>query len=248
MSTAITGAEHRGHNGLIKQSDGGTLFLDEVGDMPFDLQSRLLRTLEEHEVRPLGSESAVPVEPHVISATHNSLEHMVRDGIFREDLYYRLDGVQLHVTALRDRSDIDDVIANILIDNGSSDVTLSKAARQCLSEYHWPGNIRQLRNVLLWAVALADSRIELHHLPDELKQSKEEEQKADAARLSTDSDIDREGFDRLAATERQILLDALDKNRWHMTNTAASLHVSRSTLYRRMQKHGIHSCPPRSSN
>src|SRR5580704_10543742 len=168
---AFTGAVKEGRIGKILQSNGGTLFLDEIGDMPLMLQTRLLRVIEEREVVPLGSDQAIPVNLHVISATHRDIRRMIQDGEFREDLYYRLNGITLHLPLLRDRSDRADLIRTLLQEENSDQdsIEIAEDAFQRLLDYSWPGNIRQLRNALRTASALCrDGIIRLSNLPQEI--------------------------------------------------------------------------------
>src|SRR5277367_457293 len=168
---AFTGAVKEGRVGKILQSNGGTLFLDEIGDMPLMLQTRLLRVIEEREVVPLGSDQAIPVSLHVISATHRDIRQMIQDGEFREDLYYRLNGVTLHLPLLRDRGDKAELIRTLLREenDGQDGVKIDEEAFAKLMDYSWPGNIRQLRNVLRTASALCrDGIIRLSNLPQEI--------------------------------------------------------------------------------
>ena len=168
---AFTGAAKEGRVGKILQSNGGTLFLDEIGDMPLMLQTRLLRVIEEREVVPLGSEQAIPVNLHVISATHRDVLHMIQNGEFREDLYYRLNGVTLHLPLLRDRGDKADLIRTLLREEnaGQDCVKIDEDAFRKLMDYSWPGNIRQLRNALRTASALCrEGMIRASNLPQEI--------------------------------------------------------------------------------
>src|SRR5271154_5686556 len=168
---AFTGAVKEGRVGKILQSNGGTLFLDEIGDMPLMLQTRLLRVIEEREVVPLGSDQAVPVNLHVISATHRDLHQMIQDGQFREDLYYRLNGVTLHLPLLRDRGDKAELIQTLLREenSGQDSIRIDEEAFRKLMEYSWPGNIRQLRNAVRTASALCrDGIIRASNLPQEI--------------------------------------------------------------------------------
>src|SRR5579859_1845618 len=168
---AFTGAAKEGRIGKILQSNGGTLFLDEIGDMPLMLQTRLLRVIEEREVVPLGSDQAVPVNLHVISATHRDVHQMIQDGQFREDLYYRLNGVTLHLPLLRDRGDKPELIRTLLREEnaGQDSVRIDDEAFRKLMGYSWPGNIRQLRNALRTASALCrDGIIRASNLPQEI--------------------------------------------------------------------------------
>src|SRR6202034_516782 len=153
---AFTGAAKEGRVGKILQSNGGTLFLDEIGDMPLMLQTRLLRVIEEREVVPLGSDQAMPVNLHVISATHRDIRQMIHSGEFREDLYYRLNGITLQLPLLRDRGDKADLIRILLQEenSGQESIEIAEDALRKLLDYSWPGNIRQLRNALRTASAL----------------------------------------------------------------------------------------------
>ncbi len=168
---AFTGAAKEGRVGKILQSSGGTLFLDEIGDMPLMLQTRLLRVIEEREVVPLGSDQAIPVDLHVISATHRDVHQMIKEGQFREDLYYRLNGITLHLPLLRERGDKADLIRALLREeNGGQDcVHIEEDAFAKLMAFSWPGNIRQLRNALRTASALCrDGLIRSSNLPQEI--------------------------------------------------------------------------------
>jgi transcriptional regulator of acetoin/glycerol metabolism len=168
---AFTGAIREGRVGKIQQSNGGTLFLDEIGDMPLMLQTRLLRVIEEREVVPLGSDQPIPVDLHVISATHRDIRQMIQHGEFREDLYYRLNGVTLHLPLLRDRADKAELIRILLREENSGQdcIEIAEDAFGKLLDYSWPGNIRQLRNALRTAAALChDGIVQLSNLPQEI--------------------------------------------------------------------------------
>src|SRR5580704_3304163 len=168
---AFTGAAKEGRVGKILQSNGGTLFLDEIGDMPLMLQTRLLRVIEEREVVPLGSDQPIPVDLHVISATHRDVHQMIQEGQFREDLYYRLNGITLHLPLLRDRGDKADLIRTLLREENSDQesIEIAEDAFLRLLDYSWPGNIHQLRNALRTASALCrDGTIRLSNLPQEI--------------------------------------------------------------------------------
>ncbi len=163
---AFTGAQRNGRRGKILQADRGTLFLDEIADMPLELQARLLRVLDERQVTPLGTEETHPVDFQLISASHQHLPALVREGRFREDLYYRLAGIELMLPPLRERTDKRDLIREVLAAEGGAEARLSLDAERALMAHAWPGNIRQLRHVLRTAVALADGRqIGFEHLP-----------------------------------------------------------------------------------
>lgn len=167
---SFTGANSKGKKGLILQADGGTLFLDEIGDMPFALQARLLRVLAEKEVLAVGATKPVPVDVRVMSASHKNLKSLVDAGQFRQDLYYRLNGVVLQIPDLRDREDklwIIEKVAQAV----SEDVPLrfSREAEAALLAYDWPGNIREMKNVFELCVALCDiGKVELSDLPEQI--------------------------------------------------------------------------------
>jgi sigma-54 dependent transcriptional regulator, acetoin dehydrogenase operon transcriptional activator AcoR len=167
---AFTGARKRGQAGRILQADGGTLFLDEIGDMPLPLQARLLRVLQERQVTPLGSQRSIAVDVNVICATHRNLRELIAEKAFREDLYYRLNGLTVRLPALRERTDLSALVRRILDEDCcNGHLTLSPAVTQLFKAYAWPGNIRQLFNVLRTACVMTGgvSPVEVAHLPDD---------------------------------------------------------------------------------
>lgn len=235
---AFTGARRDGMRGKILQSSGGTLFLDEIGDMPTELQTRLLRVLEEREVVPLGSETPIAVDLNVISATHADLMQRVGDGSFREDLYYRLNGITLTLPAVRERADRQSLLRSVvaLEHDGDVAVKIEEDALEALVRYTWPGNIRQMRNVMRTALALCDDlTIGLADLPPEISQGQE----GAAADARATRVMSTGAASPLNCAERAALLAALDDNRWNISHTAAQLEMSRNTLYRKMKKHEI---------
>ncbi|KGI79045.1 sigma-54-dependent Fis family transcriptional regulator [Oleiagrimonas soli] len=227
---AFTDAAREGHVGKIRQASGGTLFLDEIGDMPLALQTRLLRVLEEHEIVPLGGSKAIPVDLHVISATYHDLLHMVQDGRFREDLYYRLNGITLHLPPLSERTDKRELIDTLLREECGDEAVpdIDPAAMDLLLGYAWPGNIRQLRNTLRTAAALCqDQTITADLLPPEIVEG---EHAAQAA---------QETATPLRDAERDALIRELERMHWNISRTAETLGISRNTLYRKIRKHEI---------
>jgi sigma-54 dependent transcriptional regulator, acetoin dehydrogenase operon transcriptional activator AcoR len=247
---AFTGAAKEGRVGKILQSNGGTLFLDEIGDMPLMLQTRLLRVIEEREVVPLGSDQPIPVDLHVISATHRDVHQMIREGQFREDLYYRLNGITLHLPLLRDRGDKADLIRALLREEnrGQDCVRIEDDAFVKLMEYSWPGNIRQLRNALRTASALCrDSIIRSSNLPQEILDTGTPAPPtvaAAAALASTEMNgaapaAESSPSAALREAECAALLRELERMRWNISRTAQTLGISRNTLYRKIHKHRI---------
>jgi transcriptional regulator of acetoin/glycerol metabolism len=246
---AFTGARKEGMKGKILQSSGGTLFLDEIGDMPLSLQTRLLRVLEEQEIVPLGSEVAIKVELHVIAASHRNLRDMISRGEFREDLYYRLNGITLELPRLADRADSERVIHRALAAETHSGrpAAIEVDALQRLTSYPWPGNIRELRNVIRTALAICDGGIvRLIDLPREIRElhhtganvAAVAPASSDAA-LPAELDALETCASPLLAAERAALLRVIEKCRGNMTHAAEHLGVSRNTLYRKMKTHGI---------
>ena len=232
---AFTGAQREGRRGKIMQADGGTLFLDEIGDMPLTLQARLLRVLEEKRVAPLGADTSSSVEFQLISASHRDLGELVRCGEFREDLYYRLGGIALHLPALRERSDRRALIDRILAEEGKwQRPELAADAEQALMQYPWPGNLRQMRHVLRTALALCDGpRLTAHHLPLEIVR----QATAPVPRMGpalSGAAMTQAGLTAAQIHDRYTILDLLKTHRWNVSTVARVLGVSRNTLYRRM--------------
>jgi transcriptional regulator of acetoin/glycerol metabolism len=239
---AFTGARKEGMRGKVLQANGGTLFLDEIGDMPLGLQSRLLRVLEEREVLALGSETPIPVDFDLIVATHRSLTEMVECGEFREDLYYRINGLTTFLPSLRERTDLQQLIEILLAleNDGDEKLSFSVKAMEILTAHDWPGNIRELRNVIRVAVALREgTTIDHHALPAPLLGERPPSSRRPTPQPGSTGASANAPDSALDAAEQEALLEELEKCRWNMTATAKSLNMSRATLYRKMKKHGI---------
>ncbi|HCE7162107.1 TPA: sigma-54-dependent transcriptional regulator EatR, partial [Pseudomonas aeruginosa] len=230
---SFTGARKEGMRGKLQQADGGTLFLDEIGDMPLALQTRLLRVLEERRVVPLGGEPE-DVDVRLISATHRDLAELVADGRFREDLYYRLNGMVVSLPPLRERSDREELLDYLLAEEARGQrIQLDGEVRQGLLAYRWPGNVRQMRTVLRTLVALCeDGRVGLRDLPADIRQALAALPPAAAAPAPA-------AGNSLDDAERAALLAALDGQRWHVSRVAEQLGISRNTLYRKLRRHGL---------
>ncbi|WP_245523281.1 sigma-54-dependent Fis family transcriptional regulator [Syntrophotalea carbinolica] len=256
---AFTGARCKGMRGKILQSDGGTLFLDEIGDMPASLQPRLLRVLAEREVTPLGGETPIPVDLHVICATHRNVKDMVACGALREDLYYRLNGVSFELPPLRQRSDIECLIGDVLaIEAGNSvePVAIADKAMRIMADFPWPGNIRQLRNALRYALAVCEKGvITCADLPVDIIYSQDPKdamvsclplqalgclsETAEPEPSSSSVDEVIGGLSAMQQAERQVILEALQKHKWQVSRAVKELGISRATIYRKMDKYGI---------
>ena len=243
---AFTGARKEGMRGKILQSAGGTLFLDEIGDMPLTLQTRLLRVLEEQEIVPLGSETAIKVDLHVLAASHRNLREMIANGTFREDLYYRLNGITLELPALRDRVDKERVIHHALaVETGNGrPAAIEMDALQRLVTYPWPGNVRELRNVIRTALAICEGGVVRGiDLPREIREADSNNGAGPIPSLpqgmiagGAESALP---VNPLKAAERAALVRVITECHGNMTRVAAQLGMSRNTLYRRMKRHAI---------
>ncbi len=243
---AFTGAQREGRRGKIVQASGGTLFLDEIGDMPLALQARLLRVIESHEVTPLGAETTVKVEFQLISASHRNLLELVQTGQFREDLYYRLKGIEINLPPLAERADKLPLILHLLENETEDPPELTAEARRALLDYAWPGNIRQLRHILQMAIALSDGQpIQCAHLPPELLQGQRAAARepdmpalahADEPLTHLADDADTTALNAIQLNERETVLAMLDEHRWNVSNVAKALGISRNTLYRKMHR------------
>ncbi|WP_395660912.1 sigma-54-dependent Fis family transcriptional regulator [Aestuariivirga sp.] len=229
---SFTGALDKGKRGLVREAHGGTLFLDEIGDMPLASQTRLLRVLAEREVTPIGGARPTAVDMRVIAATHRDLLDLVRQGKFREDLYFRLNGATIALPALRDRSDLGWIVTQLLEKRPYADGTarsLSAQSLGVLSAYHWPGNIRELVNVIDFACAVAsDPEIGIDDLPDQVF-TRSREAMPGNVELPT-AELGDE-----AAVLRQQLADA----QWNVSAAARLLGIDRTTLHRRMRRLGV---------
>ncbi|MBF2933396.1 sigma 54-interacting transcriptional regulator, partial [Pseudomonas aeruginosa] len=234
---SFTGARKEGMRGKLQQADGGTLFLDEIGDMPLALQTRLLRVLEERRVVPLGGEPE-DVDVRLISATHRDLAELVADGRFREDLYYRLNGMVVSLPPLRERSDREELLDYLLAEEARGQrIQLDGEVRQGLLAYRWPGNVRQLENVIRRSLLLHG---EGGALLDEVAFADDgAEAVGGEAALSMNSAAVGGLREALAQQERNLIEDALRQARGNLSRAAARLRIPRTTLLGRMRRLGL---------
>ncbi|WP_432821333.1 sigma-54-dependent transcriptional regulator [Trichloromonas sp.] len=226
---AFTGAV-KDRKGKFELADGGTLFLDEVGELPVELQPKLLRALQEREIEPVGG-SVRKVDVRVVAATNRDLEVAIDDGGFREDLYYRLAVIPVHLPPLRERrADIPLLVRHFLGKHGN--VACSAAALAALNAYGWPGNVRELENAVERMVILRRGEdIELDDLPPKIRRP---QQAASGGVLN----LPDEGYP-LEELEKEAVLEALRRNDWNQTRAAAFLRIPRHTLIYRLEKYGI---------
>jgi two-component system NtrC family response regulator len=223
--------------GKFEAANRGTIFLDEVGELPLLLQVKILRVLQEREVDKVGETRPIKVDVRVIAATNRDLEKMTADGTFREDLYYRLAVVSIRVPPLRERSDDIPLLVDHFLDRhaarlGRPRPAVDKAVYPAFNLYAWPGNIRELENVIERALVLdRDGLLALYDLPDRVQ--------ASGRRIGNlRIELPDEGIS-LEDVERELLLAALEKHNWNQTRAAAYLNITRSTLLYRMQKFGL---------
>jgi DNA-binding NtrC family response regulator len=233
---AFTGAQH-GKQGLLEAAHGGTLFLDEIGDMPVDLQAKLLRALQEHEVKPVGSTERRRIDVRIIAATNRDLETAIKTGAFRQDLYFRLNVVQVKLPALRERkSDIPLLVTSFLdkfSDPQKPAQTISEDAMRRLIAYDWPGNVRELENAIERAVALGSGPI-LHvgDLPSNLQYP------------TSERAPERDELLPLEELERRAILRTLRETSGDKLAAARILGIGKTTLYRKLKQY--HMEPPES--
>jgi two-component system response regulator PilR (NtrC family) len=225
--------------GLIQSAEGGTLFLDEIADLPLHMQVKLLRVIQEKTVRPVGESRELPVDVRVLSATHKNLSNLVAEGKFREDLFYRVNVIEIRVPALRERlEDVPELVNAHLAKLGKQmgrTFTISPAAMQALSQYHFPGNVRELENVLERAATLCrDGRIEVSDLQLRPKTAAPEVAVTPAA-VPPGEPLG----DALQDIERDAILRALEQTRYNKTKAAQLLGMSFRSLRYRIKKLGI---------
>ncbi|MBQ0931683.1 sigma-54-dependent transcriptional regulator [Ideonella alba] len=240
---AFTGA-FEDHVGLFQRAHGGTVFLDEIGETSPAFQVKLLRVLQEGELRPVGSTRAVPVDVRVLAASHRRLDEEVRAGRFREDLYYRIAGATLHMPGLRERrGDIQPIAQHLLgqvaQELGRPGMRFGEGCLRCLVSYDWPGNIRELRNEIARAVALADGDT---LGPDCLSLNLRQGRSAMAASAAgAPAGLPASGTlqERLDAVEAMVLREALERHRWNKTRVAAELGLSRVGLRAKLLRLGL---------
>jgi transcriptional regulator of acetoin/glycerol metabolism len=236
---AFTGASKDGHPGKVFQANGGTLFLDEIGDMPIALQTRLLRVLEEREVVPLGGRNPIKIDIRLISATHCDLQTLIARHEFRDDLFYRIQGLAVTLPALRERADKCELIKRVLEQEApeGAGITIDESLMGILESHAWPGNIRQLRNVLRVMVALRHGDVlNPACLPDGFMPA------AAHAAPQAETAVAGLAFNPIQQAEREALLHELERLHWNLSKLSRQLKISRNTLYRKMERLDIH--PP----
>jgi DNA-binding NtrC family response regulator len=258
---SFTGA-HEKHLGKFQEANGGTLFLDEVGELPLDIQVKLLRALQESEIDPVGGKRSIKVDVRIVSATNRDLSQAVKEGRFREDLYYRLNVFPIEAPALRDRKDdvpalVDAFVRRFNVEEGKSVTGAAPETMAYLTAYDWPGNVRQLENAVYRAIVLADAPyLQPHDFPaisgvappaPEARLTAAPSAIASAEELMAEPPpgapvriLDERGHLRtLEEIERDLIQLAIEIYAGHMSEVARRLGIGRSTLYRKVREQGL---------
>ncbi len=227
--------------GLFVAAHGGTLFFDEIAELPLHMQVKLLRAIQEKSIRPVGSAKEIPVDVRILSATHHNLASLVQQGRFRQDLFYRINVIELPISSLRERrEDIPLLSAYILekfaVESDAPIPELSEAAKQALANYSFPGNIRELENILQRAITLCDGTM---ITVDDLQLPQNGEGRAREKNGNHKHDQGAALDSYLGDVERQTILDALEKTRWNKTAAAKLLGISFRALRYRLEKLGL---------
>lgn len=236
-SGAFTGANKKGKSGIFELAKDGTVFLDEIADLPLNMQAKLLRVLQEKEVRRVGGEKTIKINPRIISATNKDLEKMVKEEKFREDLYYRLNVVEIKIPPLRERKEDIGILLHYFLDemcreNGKPRMTLSKEAYKILENYRWKGNIRELKNTVENMVVLSDSSIiEKDDIPNYIVES--------AKNSTEDEDYPLDLTSAIEKLEIKNITKALEMSKGNKAKAAKILNIPRTTLYYKLDLYGI---------
>jgi two-component system response regulator HydG len=243
---AFTGA-HRTKEGLLAAAEGGTVFLDEIGELPLDLQAKLLHALQEREIRPVGATHSVPISARVLAATNRDLTAMVAQGLFRKDLYFRLNVVNLKIPPLRER--LEDVallaehfLERIQRESGTAH-RFSEEAMQLILEYDWPGNVRELQNAIERTCAMSSGPI-LHtvDLPTQLQDFRNHHRDGGEIATTRSAELDLDsagGIVSIAEMERQAILETIRQLNGDKLMAARLLGIGKTTLYRKLKEYGL---------
>lgn len=236
MDGAFTGAKRGGKKGKFQLANGGTIFLDEIGDMPSSMQAKLLRVLQEKEIEPLGSEKSIPLDVRVVAATRQDLEAKMKDGSFREDLYYRLSVFNIHIPPLRERGgdslELAEFFLNELNHKYKTYKTFSKAVKAYFLKYQWPGNVREVNNVVQSAYAIStENIIDINDIPARMLQQEKPAINLDKNKKSLGQMVDD--------YEKEVILELLKKHKGNCLEAAKEAGIHKSNFYRKLQKYGI---------
>lgn len=245
---AFTGAV-RSRTGLLASAQGGTVLLDEIGELPLDLQSKLLRALQEKEVRPLGSTECTPLKVRILAATNRDLAAMVAQDRFRKDLYYRLNVVSMRIPPLRDRREDIPLLAAHFLERMTRETgvahTLSDEVLRTMTEYDWPGNVRELENAVDRACALSSGPVlHLADMPTQLQNFRLQRRPVAHPTAADDAPAREFAVQPLAEMERNAIVETLRKLKGDKLKTARLLGIGKTTLYRKLKEYGIADAGP----
>ncbi len=231
---SFTGADSD-RTGKFEEANGGILFLDEIADLSLEIQSKILRVLQEREIEKLGSNKKIPLDVQLVSASSKNLKKEIDEGNFRLDLFYRLADIEVELPSLKDRTeDIEYLCSEFLkefsLEFSEPTKTLTQKALNILKKYTWPGNIRELRSIIRRVAILSDGQvIDEDNIPEHLTQNKTKEARPEVSSRS------------LAGKEKDLIIEVLSKNNQNMSASAKELGIGRTTLYRKLKKYGINS-------
>lgn len=233
---AFTGAKRGGRKGKFQLANGGTIFLDEIGDMPSSMQAKLLRVLQEKEIEPLGSEKSIQLDVRVLAATRQDLEAKMKDGTFREDLYYRLSVFNIHIPPLRERGGDSLELAEFFLDELNHKYktykTFSKDVKAYFLKYQWPGNVREVNNVVQSAYAIStENIIDINDIPAKMLQQEAPVIHLDKNKKSLGQMVDD--------YEKDVMIELLKKHKGNCLEAAKEAGIHKSNFYRKLQKYGI---------
>ena len=238
---AFTGAL-KSKTGLFAAANGGTIFLDEIGELPLEMQAKLLRVLQEKEIRPVGSNDKIKIDVRIVAATNRDLEACYKVGTFRKDLYFRLNVVTIQIPALRERkSDIPALVQSFLARYSPDErIQLTPAVMSCLLHYDWPGNVRELENCIERAIALGNHKsIDIADLPPAIA--------SNAPSLPIGSNASSSNMSNLEDIERETIKRVFEQSKGDKVLTGKILGISRATLYRKLKRYNIEPGPPQAS-
>lgn len=226
---AFTGAKSDGRIGKFELAEGGTVLLDEIGDIPLELQTKLLRVINDKKVTRIGGKMPKPVDFRLVSCSNKSLKDLVKKGLFREDLFYRIHGAEIYLPPLKKRMEHFDGLVGLFLRKYSRDarVALPEDTREIMRRYSWPGNIRELEKTIQYLIAIKpDGMIQPHDLPSSIAMGDIEGKKLSLKSI-------------LQLYERSVLMNAFSRNSNNITRTAKDLKVTRMTIQLKMKKHGL---------
>ena len=233
---SFTGSKKNGQMGKFELADGGTIFLDEINSMPLDMQVKLLRVIQEKNICRIGGNSSINLNLNIIAASNENLWDMVEKGLFRADLYYRLNVITIHIPPLREHTEdipyISEEIINRVVNDHNS-IVLSSEVKKSFKEYTWPGNVRELENVIERAII----NIRLRNSNIIEKCDLDEKIFGTTDNVLNEIESPKESY---SSMEKTLILEELYKNKWNITKTAKALNMARNTLYQRMKKYDLY--------